>query len=89
MKNIDLNKYKEFVDAVTSNESKSNNDFSSRWNGLENQRQADMPRLLTACLGLSAEAGEFTEVIKKIVFQGKPLDEDNIWHMQRDRKSVV
>ena len=89
MKNIDLNKYQEFVDAVTSNESKSNNDFSNRWNTLQNERTADMPRLLTACLGLSAEAGEFTEVIKKIVFQGKPLDEDNIWHMQRELGDVM
>ena len=78
MKNIDLNKYQEFVDAVTSNESKNNNDFSTRWTELQNERTVNMPRLLTACLGLSAEAGEFTEVIKKIVFQGKPLDEDNI-----------
>ena len=83
MPQIDLNKYKEFVDAVTSDESKSNDAFSNRWNSLQNERTADMPRLLTACLGLSAEAGEFTEVIKKIAFQGKPLDEDNIWHMQR------
>ena len=57
MKNIDLNKYQEFVDAVTSNESKNNNDFSTRWAELQNERTADMPRLLTACLGLSAEAG--------------------------------
>ena len=89
MKNIDLNKYQEFVDAVTSNESKNNNDFSTRWAELQNERTADMPRLLTACLGLSAEAGEFTEVIKKIVFQGKPLDEDNIWHMQRELGDVM
>ena len=89
MKNIDLNKYQEFVDAVTSNESKSNNDFTNRWNTLQNERTADMPRLLTACLGLSAEAGEFTEVIKKIVFQGKPLDEDNIWHMQRELGDIM
>ena len=89
MKNIDLNKYKEFVDAVTSDESKSNDAFSNRWNSLENQREAEMPRLLTACLGLSAEAGEFTEVVKKILFQGKPLDEDNIYHMQRELGDVL
>ena len=89
MPQIDLNKYKEFVDAVTSDESKSNDAFSNRWNSLENQREAEMPRLLTACLGLSAEAGEFTEVVKKILFQGKPLDEDNIYHMQRELGDVL
>ena len=73
MKNIDLNKYQEFVDAVTSTESKNNSDFQMRWNGLQNERTTDMPRLLTACLGLSAEAGEFTEIIKTLVFKGKTL----------------
>ena len=83
-KEIDLDKYAEFVDAVTSNESKANNDYIMRWTTLVNQRNANLPRMLTACLGLSAEAGEFTEIVKKIVFQGKPLDDDNIFHMKRE-----
>jgi len=89
MSQIDLNKYKEFVDAVTSDESRQNGEFQTRWTNLVNQRDAEMPRLLTACLGLSAEAGEFTEVVKKILFQGKPLDEDNIYHMQRELGDVL
>ena len=66
--NIDLNKYKEFVDAVTSDESKNNDAFSHNWARLNNQRLADMPRLLTASCGIGAEAGEFTEIVKKIIF---------------------
>ena len=89
MADIDLNKYKEFVDAVTSVESKRNDEFQTHWNNLVNQNDAEMPRLLTAALGLSAEAGEFTEVVKKIVFQGKPLDKDNIYHMQRELGDVL
>ena len=89
MSDIDLNKYKEFVDAVTSNESKNNDAFQNRWNTLENQRDANMPRLLTAAFGLGAEAGEFTEIVKKIVLQGKPLDKDNIFHMQRELGDVI
>ena len=42
------------------------------------------PRLLTAALGLTAESGEFTEVVKKIILQGKPYNEDNIFHMKRE-----
>ena len=56
MSDIDLRKYQEFVDAVTSQESKNNNDFQNRWTHLENQRDVSMPRLLTAALGLGAEA---------------------------------
>ena len=89
MKNIDLNKYKEFVDAVTSDESKNNDNFTNRWVTLVNQRDVDMPRLVTASMGLGAESGEFTEVVKKIMFQGKPLDADNIFHMQRELGDVM
>ena len=89
MTQIDLNKYKEFVDAVTSDESKNNDKFTQHWTRLVNQRDADMPRLLTAAFGLSAEAGEFTEIVKKILFQGKPLDKDNIFHMQRELGDIM
>ena len=41
-------------------------------------------QLLTAALGLTAESGEFTEVVKKIVFQGKPYNEENVFHMKRE-----
>ena len=86
---IDLHKYREFVDAVTSKESKGNNDFTTRWTILVNQRDAELPRLLTAALGLGAESGEFTEIVKKIILQGKPLDKDNIYHMQRELGDVL
>ena len=45
---------------------------------------ADIPRLLTAALGLTAESGEFTEVVKKIILQGKPYNEENVFHMKRE-----
>ena len=89
MSQIDLNKYKEFVDAVTSDESKNNDTFTNRWVTLVNQRDVDMPRLVTASMGLGAESGEFTEVVKKILFQGKPMDADNIFHMQRELGDIM
>ena len=89
MGQIDLNKYSEFVDAVTSKESKDNNEFSYRWTTLVNQRDANLPRLLTASIGLASETGEFSEIVKKIVFQGKPLDDDNIFHMKRELGDII
>ena len=84
---IDLNKYKEFVDAVTSEQSKDNDVFVENWNELN--KDVDMPRLLTASCGLGAEAGEFTEIVKKCIFQGKPMNEDNIYHMKRELGDVM
>ena len=51
---------------------------------LDVECDADVPRLLTAALGLTAESGEFTEVVKKIILQGKPYNEDNVFHMKRE-----
>jgi len=98
MKNIDLNKYKDFVEAVTS---KASNDLTTFMNRLDevdgnfnsatdtHGPDVNLPLLLTACLGLAAEAGEFIEVPKKIIFQGKPLTDENVFHMKRELGDVI
>ena len=88
MSNVDTQKYVEFVDAVTSHESKDYESFIYR---LEQLEEEDFPteRLLTAAVGLCAEAGEFTEIIKKIVFQGKPVNEDNLFHLKREMGDIM
>ena len=83
MATIDTKKYIEFVRQTTSPASTNIADLLRRLTELETQ-DADVPRLLTAALGLSAEAGEFTEVVKKIILQGKPYTEENIFHMKRE-----
>lgn len=87
--NIDLNKYTKFVDAVTSKESNNFDHLLPRINELRNTSTVNTSLLLTACLGLAAEAGEFIEVPKKIFFQGKPLNEENIFHMKRELGDVM
>ena len=85
---IDPKKYVEFVDAVTSKESQDYAHFAARLFELE---RSGFPtqRLLTAAVGMSAEAGEFTEVVKKMVFQGKPVNEDNLFHLKRELGDIM
>ena len=85
---VDTKKYTEFVDAVTSNESKSSESFSVRLRELY-AKGLPVERLLTAAVGMSAESGEFTEVVKKMIFQGKPVNEENIFHMKRELGDIM
>ena len=85
---IDLNKYVEFVDATTSKPSKDFSDFADRLNDLKIQG-FPTERLLTAAVGMSAEAGEFTEIVKKIVFQGKPVNQENLFHLKRELGDIM
>ena len=81
---VDTNKYLDFVTEVTSLPSTDLAALLSRITNLDIEEDADVPRLLTAALGLTAESGEFTEVVKKIILQGKPYNEENIFHMKRE-----
>ena len=81
---VDTEKYLEFVEGVTSNESLNYAALLSRLNKLELEDDCNIPQLLTAALGLTAESGEFTEVVKKIILQGKPYNVDNVFHMKRE-----
>jgi len=95
---VDLNRYKEFVEAVTSKPSNDLTTFMNRLDELDGNWDAgtqthgpdvNVPLLLTAALGLAAETGEFCEIPKKIYFQGKPLTEENVFHMKRELGDVL
>ena len=77
---INFNKYEEFVATVTSDASTNFVDFADRIGELDREG-ANIERLLTAGVGINAEGGEFLEIIKKMVFQGKPWNEDNREHL--------
>ena len=80
---VDTKKYLDFVAGVTSMPSQDPAILQARIDELV-ANGADIPHLLTAALGLTAESGEFTEVVKKIILQGKPYNKDNVFHMKRE-----
>jgi len=79
-KSVDLDKYLNFVDGVTSDPSKDYNSFIDSLQLLDKQG-SNINRLTTAAVGISAEGGEFMEIVKKMVFQGKPWNDDNREHL--------
>ena len=88
MNTVDTKKYTEFVDAVTSLTSKDSEAFSVRLRDLY-AKGLPVERLLTAAVGMSAESGEFTEVVKKMIFQGKPVNEENLFHLKRELGDIM
>ena len=78
-----MNNYIDFVKQTTSAASLDYPILAARLAELE-ASGANVSQLMTAALGVSAEAGEFTEVVKKIYLQGKPYNEENVFHMKRE-----
>ena len=97
-KQIDLNKYSEFVEAVTSRDSNDLTSFINRLDYLdgmwddkleEKGPTINVSLLLTSAIGLGSESGEFQEIVKKLFFQGKPLTEETKLHMVRELGDVI
>lgn len=85
-----INDYAKFVDSTTSRESKDFLAFIGSTSKLEAQEDwINIPRVLTSAIGMLAESGEFTEVLKKMIFQGKPLNEEQRFHMKRELGDIL
>jgi NTP pyrophosphatase (non-canonical NTP hydrolase) len=82
-KKIDFSKYQNFVDAVTSDASKDFLALSDRMVELD-EKGANIERLLTAGVGINAEGGEFLEIVKKMLFQGKPWNDETRTHLIKE-----
>ena len=102
MSQVDLNKYKDFVEAVTSKPSQDLTEFMNRLDRIDANYESygpdgeyvhgpdiNVPLLLCGAIGLGSETGEFQEIVKKIVFQGKPLNEEAHFHMKRELGDIM
>lgn len=102
MADINLHRYQEFVLEVTSKDSKDLTSFMNRLDRLDANYEnygtdgamqhgpdVNVPLLITGALGLGAESGELQEIVKKMLFQGKPLSADNVFHMKRELGDII
>ena len=81
--------YSDFVTKVTSDPSLELEALKNSLDDIDNNSNIEVPRLLTAALGLGSETGEFVEIVKKMVLQGKPASDDNIFHMKRELGDIM
>lgn len=99
---IDLKQYQDFVYQVTSLPSYDLTEFMNRLDTLDSNYSFDetendyaygpnvnVPLLLCGAIGLGSETGELQEIVKKIVFQGKPLNRENVYHMKRELGDII
>lgn len=98
MSNVDLNAYSQFVKTVTSEASNDLTTFMNRLDVIDgnydfanNQHGPDVnvPLMLTGVMGLCSESGELMEIVKKMVFQGKPFTEESHFHMKRELGDII
>jgi NTP pyrophosphatase (non-canonical NTP hydrolase) len=88
--NVDLNRYKDFVQGVTSGASEDLEVLIARMRALQSSEpQLNVALLVTAGIGLASEGGEFDEIVKKLIFQGKPWNEENRHHMFRELGDIA
>ena len=86
---IDLNRYSGFVREITSDNSNKLEALIIQMRELDGELGVNIALLLTAGVGLASETGEFNEIIKKMLFQGKPLTEENRFHMMRELGDIM
>ena len=95
---IDLGRYSDFVFEVTSGPSKDLTSFMNRLDELDGNFDSttqthgpdiNVPLLITAGFGLGSEGGEFQEIVKKLLFQGKPLNDETVFHMKRELGDII
>ena len=84
-----FNDYAKFVISTTSQESLHTETLIDRLLEVHEKHYVEFSQLLTASIGMQAESGEFSEVIKKIIFQGKPFNEDERYHLKRELGDVL
>ncbi len=88
MTNI-LHNYQDFVKEVTSKESNVTHVLNMKLIDLEKTSGVNIALLMTGAIGIASEGGEFSEIVKKCIFQGKPLDDETVYHIKRELGDII
>jgi NTP pyrophosphatase (non-canonical NTP hydrolase) len=88
---IDMAKYAQFVMAVTSKESRVAAEFLDRVKQIHYDKDnvINVPLLLTGLIGMTSEAGEAQEIMKKVLFQGRAYTEETRQHLIKELGDVI
>lgn len=86
---VKLNKYSDFVEKLTSEPSKRLNVLIARMKDIHHPEKCDIPKLMTGSTGLVCEAAELQEIVKKVLYQGKPVDDETLFHMKRELGDIA
>jgi NTP pyrophosphatase (non-canonical NTP hydrolase) len=84
-----FDQYKKFVDGVTSGPSKDLDILINHIQDLSKNSGLDVPRFITAGIGISSEAGEISELVKKVIFQGKPFNNETRVHLAKEMGDLI
>jgi len=87
-KKIDLKKYTDFVEGVTSKASSDMDTFVDSMKRVQ-ENGINAPLFLVAAMGMSGETGEFSEIAKKVVFHGKEITPELHLHLQKELGDVI
>ena len=78
----------DFVQEVTSSESNAFGAMNKRMEVLSDAG-INPALLMTGAIGIASEGGEFAEIVKKCIFQGKPMDDETVFHCKRELGDIM
>ena len=87
---IDLNKYTQFVEAITSKESNDLDALVANLKSIKVQNpDLNISLAMTAATGMCGEAGEFSEIFKKVVYHCKPYTNETKAHAAKELGDLI
>ena len=80
--------YVNFVDTMMSDEKVNIDILKERITELD-KSDVSISRLIAGAMGMCGEAGEFDDIVKKIIFQRKPISDENIETMRAELGDIM